>query len=112
LRHNAFKSGFSVVRFDADEQVKIKMEIDPKTVLAGQVPHLLDEWQEYPQIWNYVRREVDERGQKGQFILTGYATPDDTVSRHSNAGRFSIIKMRTMSLYKKSWSSGKVSLLR
>jgi predicted AAA+ superfamily ATPase len=56
----------SVVRFDTDEQVKIKMEIDPKTVLTGTTPCLLDEWQEYPQIWNYVRREVDERKRKGE----------------------------------------------
>ena len=100
----------SVVRFDADEQVKIKMEIDPKIVLTGAVPCLLDEWQEYPQIWNYVRREVDERKQKGQFILTGSATPDDKARRHSGAGRFSVIRMRPMSLYEKDWSSGEVSL--
>jgi len=100
----------SIVRFDADEQVRIKMEIDPKTVLAGKAPRLLDEWQQYPQIWNYVRREVDERKRKGQFILTGSATPDDDVRRHSGAGRFSVIKMRPMSLFEKGWSTGEVSL--
>jgi len=100
----------SVVRFDADEQVKIKMEIDPMTILIGDTPRLLDEWQEYPQIWNYVRREVDERKQKGQFILTGSATPDDKAKRHSGAGRFSKIKMRPMSLYEKGWSTGEISL--
>lgn len=100
----------SVVRFDADEQVRIKMEIDPKSVLYGAAPRLLDEWQEYPQIWNYVRREVDERRQKGQFILTGSATPDDKVRRHSGVGRFSVIRMRPMSFYEKAWSTGEVSL--
>lgn len=100
----------SFVHFDVDEQVRIRMEIDPKSVLAGAVPRLLDEWQEYPQIWNYVRREVDERRQKGQFILTGSATPDDNAKRHSGAGRFSIIKMRPMSLYERGWSTGEVSL--
>ena len=100
----------SVVRFDADEHVRIKMEIDPDTVLAGATPRLLDEWQEYPQIWNYVRRKVDESRQKGQFILTGSATPDDEARRHSGAGRFSIIKMRPMSLYEKGWSTGEASL--
>ena len=91
----------SIVRFDVDEQVKIKMEIDPGSVLTGAVPCLPDEWQEYPQIWNYVRREVDERKLKGQFILTGSATPDDKARRHSGAGRFSAIKMRPMSFYEK-----------
>jgi predicted AAA+ superfamily ATPase len=100
----------SVVRFDADEQVRIKMEIDPGSVLIGAVPRLLDEWQEYPQIWNYVRREVDERKLKGQFILTGSATPDDKVRRHSGAGRFSVIRMRPMSFYEKGWSTGEVSI--
>jgi predicted AAA+ superfamily ATPase len=106
----AKQQSVSVVRFDADEQVRIKMEIDPKIVLTGKTPCLLDEWQEYPQIWNYVRHEVDERKQKGLFILTGSATPDDKVRRHSGAGRFSVIKMRSMSLYEKGWSTGEVSL--
>jgi len=101
----------SVVRFDTDEQVRIKMEIDPQLILQGDTPRLLDEWQEYPQIWNYIRGEVDERKQKGLFILTGSATPEDVVRRHSGAGRFSVIKMRPMSLYEKGWSTGEVSLL-
>jgi predicted AAA+ superfamily ATPase len=106
----ATQQAADVVRFDADEQVKIKMEIDPKTVLAGKTPLLLDEWQDYPQIWNHVRREVDERRKKGQFILTGSATPDDKTKRHSGVGRFSVMRMRTMSLYEKGWSTGEVSL--
>ena len=102
----------SVERLDADEQVRIKMEIDPTIILSGKTPRLLDEWQEYPQIWNYVRHAVDESKQKGQFILTGSATPDDKAKRHSGAGRFSIIKMRPMSLYEKNWSTGEVSLIK
>ena len=100
----------SIIRFDTDEQVRIMMEINPKNVLAGAAPRLLDEWQEYPQIWNYVRHEVDERKLKGQFILTGSATPDDKARRHSGVGRFSVIKMRPMSFYEKGWSTGEVSL--
>ncbi len=100
----------SAVRFDIDEQVRIRMEIDPKSVLIGSVPRLLDEWQEYPKIWDYVRREVDDRGQKGQFILTGSATPDDHAKRHSGAGRFSLMRMRPLSLYERGWSTGEVSL--
>jgi predicted AAA+ superfamily ATPase len=86
------------------------MELDPKSALAGPVPRLIDEWQEYPQIWNYIRREVDDRKKKGQFILTGSANPEKRARLHSGAGRFSIIKMRPMSLYEKGWSTGEVSL--
>jgi len=100
----------SIAQFDIDPQIKIKMQIDPKTVLIGEAPRLLDEWQVYPEIWNSIRHEVDERKLKGQFILTGSATPDDKTNRHSGAGRFSVIKMRTMSMFEKGWSSGEVSL--
>ena len=106
----AMQQSSSIVRFDTDDQIRVKMEIDPGTVLTGETPRLLDEWQEYPKIWNYVRREVDDRKRKGQFILTGSAAPDEEVKRHSGAGRFSIIKMQTMSLLEKGWSTGEVSL--
>ena len=40
---SAMQLANSVVHFDADEQIKIRMEIDPKTVLSGVPPQLLDE---------------------------------------------------------------------
>ena len=100
----------SVAQFDNDPQIKIKMQIDPKSLLVGEVPRLLDEWQVYPEIWNSIRHEVDARKLKGQFILTGSATPDSESKRHSGAGRFSVIKMCTMSMFERGWSTGEVSL--
>ena len=100
----------SSVRLDTDDAVRIRMELDPKSVLEGTVPRLIDELQEYPQIWNYVRREVDDRKKKGQFILTGSANPEERTKLHSGAGRFSILRMRPMSLYERGWSTGEVSL--
>ena len=100
----------SSIRLDVDEEIRIRMELDPKSILEGPVPRLIDEWQEYPQIWNFVRREVDDRKKKGQFILTGSANPVERARLHSGAGRFSVIKMRPMSLYEKGWSTGEVSL--
>jgi predicted AAA+ superfamily ATPase len=102
--------GGSFVQMDIDPQVKIRMEIDPQSVLAGETPRVLDEWQTYPLIWDVVRHEVDARKAKGQFILTGSATPDDKARKHSGAGRFSVYKMRTMSLFERGWSTGEVSL--
>ncbi len=86
------------------------MQVDPRLLLEGEAPHLLDEWQVFPELWNYVRREVDERGTPGQFILTGSATPSDDDTRHSGAGRFARIQMRPMSLLEVGHSSGAVSL--
>jgi predicted AAA+ superfamily ATPase len=100
----------SVARLDVDENIRIQMEIDPSNILQGATPRLIDEWPEYPQIWNYIRHEVDERQKKGQFILTGSATPNDKFRRHSGAGRFSILTMRPMSLFERGWSTGEVSL--
>jgi predicted AAA+ superfamily ATPase len=101
----------STARMDVDGDIKIRMNIDPRMVLEGAVPRLIDEWQEYPHIWNYIRREVDDRKKKGQFILTGSATPEEQARLHSGAGRFSVIKMRPMSLFEKGWSTGEASLL-
>ncbi len=63
----------SILEVDRDEQVPVVMAIDPKILLSGEAPRLLDEWQEQPKLWNYVRHEVDDRKLKGQFILTGSA---------------------------------------
>jgi len=91
-------------------QNKSLAKLDPKLVLEGDPPRLIDEWQEVPEIWDAVRFEVDQRGQKGQFILTGSATPSQKGILHSGAGRISSIRMRPMSLYESKDSTGQVSL--
>jgi hypothetical protein len=73
-------------------------------------PRLLDEWQAEPGLWNYVRRAVDDRRARGQFILTGSASPTEDVTQHSGAGRISRLRMRTMSLWESERSTGEVSL--
>jgi hypothetical protein len=90
-------------------QNKSLAEIDPKLALDGDSPRLIDEWQEVPEIWDAVRFEVDQRGSKGQFILTGSATPAQKGILHSGAGRISTLRMRPMSLYESKDSSGKIS---
>lgn len=50
-------------------------ETEPYTVLQGDKPRLIDEWQEVPTLWDAVRSFVDESGEKGQIILTGSSTP-------------------------------------
>ena len=100
----------SIVQVDRDIQVPVIMGIDPQILLAGETPRLLDEWQEQPKLWNYVRHEVDDRKQKGQFILTGSANPDESISFHSGAGRFTEVEMQTMSWQEMGYSSGQVSI--
>lgn len=78
--------------------------------LQGGTPRLIDEWQEYPQLWDAVRMEVDKRADTGQFILTGSSTPAHKGILHSGAGRIAKISMHTMSLYEAGKSTGEVSL--
>ena len=87
-------------------------ELSPDLVLEGDVPRLIDEWQEVPPLWDAVRYKVDQAHQKGQFILTGSATPNHKGILHSGAGRIARLRMRPMSLYESGDSSGKVSLER
>lgn len=91
-------------------QNKHLAEISPRTVLTGIAPRLLDEWQEVPALWDAVRSEVDARNAKGQFILTGSATPNRKGILHSGAGRIGRLWMRPMSLFEAGFSSGSVSL--
>ena len=100
----------SVISFDKDEQVPLLMDTAPQRILVGETPRLIDEWQEYPKIWNYVRHEVDERNQTSQFILTGSANPEESIKMHSGAGRFTILDMRTMSWQELGFSTGSIKL--
>ena len=85
-------------------------ELSPALVLEGEIPRLIDEWQEVPPLWDAVRHKVDQSPRKGQFILTGSATPNHKGILHSGAGRIARLRMRPMSLWESGDSSGKVSL--
>lgn len=83
---------------------------DPDLLLEGATPHLIDEWQVEPELWNYVRHAVDDRRKPGQFILTGSAVPRDDPARHPGAGRFIHLRMRPMTLTETGHSTAAVSL--
>lgn len=87
------------------------LQIVPKKLLEGDVPRLIDEWQTIPELWDMIRSEVDNRGEMGQFILTGSSVPIDEDKRmHSGNGRYAWINMRPMSLWESGESNGKISL--
>ncbi len=85
--------------------------LNPKLLLQGKTPRLIDEWQTAPSLWDAIRHEVDRRGKMGQFILTGSAVPASTEEIfHTGTGRFSWLTMRPMSLWESGESNGMVSL--
>lgn len=100
----------TIFRFDEDEAARIAVRLAPERLFNNATPILFDEWQAEPDIWNRVRRQVDDRQSRGLYILTGSATPNEDVNRHSGAGRFGVISMRPMSLFESGHSTGEVSL--
>ena len=95
---------------DGNFQNRQLAQMSPSLVLEGEPPKLIDEWQEVPQLWDAVRYKVDQSGNKGQFILTGSATPNHKGILHSGAGRIAKLRMRPMSLFESGNSSGDISL--
>lgn len=89
----------------------------PSLLLKGDTPRLIDEWQDAPVLWDAVRMAVDERGLKGQFILTGSTVIDEKRNHgeeyrrlHTGTGRISPMTMYPMSLYESKESDGSISL--
>ncbi len=83
---------------------------DPRSILKGDSPRLVDEWQEDPRLWDAVKTEVDSSREKGRFILTGSSAPEKKHMHHSGVGRIGALRMRPMSLYESGDSVGTVSL--
>ena len=96
----ALHAASSYVFLDDPETRQI-LDVAPRSVLEGEAPRLLDEWQLSPELWNLVRRAVDASPERGRFILTGSAVPADDITRHTGAGRFLRMRQRTMSWWEK-----------
>ena len=87
-----------------------RIELDINYAFAGMRPHLIDEWQEFPSLWDATRYHVDQSAEKGQFILTGSSVPKSKGVMHSGTGRIASMRLRTMSLWESGQSEGLVSL--
>ena len=81
---------------------------DPTLAINADGTVLIDEWQRLPQIWDDIRRSVDDGAPPGQFLLTGSATPG--TDTHSGAGRILSLRMRPMALHERGMTHPTVSL--
>lgn len=99
-------------KIDEDENLSLILDTKPSLLLEGDTPRLIDEWQNAPKLWNGVRFEVDHRGGRGHFILTGSAAHTNTskTKLHTGTGRIARLHMRPMTLYESLESNGSVSL--
>ena len=105
------KSSIEVDRLCTSPGGAEKLALLPDSILSGEKPRLIDEWQLVPGIWDAVRRDVDRENASGLFILTGSSAVDSAKIMHSGAGRIGTIRMRTMSLHESGNSTGGISLL-
>jgi hypothetical protein len=95
-----------------DPAQRALVEADPTFVGAGPGTLLIDEWQRLPQVWDSVRRRVDEGAAPGRFLLTGSATPAHGHDTHSGAGRILSLRMRPLALFERGVTTPTVSLRR
>lgn len=100
----------SEVRLDQDPAALAAALTDPRLVLDGEQPRLIDEYQLASGTWNAVRGRVDDVGGKGLFLLTGSSTPESEEAGHTGARRIAPVTMRTMTLLERGLSSGAVSI--
>lgn len=109
----ALSRAASVSKLD-DMAERQAAEVDPALALIGDAPHLVDEWQEVPEVWDAARRFVDNSGNKrGQLLLTGSTALKKSERErlhHTGAGRIARLKMRPMALCESGESKASVSL--
>lgn len=108
---SALAHGESVTYVDRGHNLQI-VSADPAYALQGAKPHVIDEWQLAPAIWDTVRHSVDDAaGEKGLWLLTGSSAPLEAgAKKHSGAGRIGRIRMHTMTLQESGDSAASVSL--
>lgn len=105
----AAKSEYKVGDPAGNFQNRRLAEIDIQIPFQGETPHLIDEWQEVPALWDAARSNVDSGTGKGCWILTGSSTPNRKGVLHTGTGRIGTIRMGTMSLWEMGASGGEVS---
>lgn len=93
-----------------DPAQRALIEADPTFATAPAGSLLIDEWQRLPEVWDSVRRRVDDGALAGRFLLTGSATPAAGIDTHSGAGRILSLRMRPMALHERGVTPTTVSL--
>ncbi len=106
----ALRRARTVYRLDESAQRAI-LAADPRRLISGPPPVLVDEWQRLPESWDVVRRSVDLDRSPGRFLLTGSASLDRSPT-HNGAGRIVTLRMRPMSLAERGVATPTVSLAR
>lgn len=94
-----------------DPRRRASVAADFDLVANVEPPVFIDEWQLEPQVWDRVRKAVDDSPeQSGRFLLAGSAGIAPGVRIHSGAGRIVSLVMRPMTLFERGFAEPTVSL--
>ena len=102
----------TVIEFQDEEKrdnLLLIANTSPKRLLNGERPILFDEWQDAPKIWGTIRKDIDDTGAVGQYILTGSSSGNADIS-HTGTLRIDQLQMYPMSLFESGESNGTISL--
>ncbi|MDR2929339.1 MAG: DUF4143 domain-containing protein [Propionibacteriaceae bacterium] len=105
----ARKRATSTILLDS-KAVREAVSADPTAILTRERPILLDEWQKVPEVWDVVRRAVDDDRSPGQFLFTGSASPAIGATSHTGAGRITRVRMRPLAFSERDLAVPTVSL--
>lgn len=105
---SAERQAKTTIHLDDDAQRQL-LSADSDRIRTSVAPVLLDEWQRAPQIWDRVRRWVDDGAPAGSVLLTGSAVPRGAAI-HSGAGRILSLRMRPLSMQERGIELPTVSL--
>lgn len=98
----------AVFTLDDSGQLEV-VSANPAVIDTVGHPVLLDEWQRWPPLWDFVRRRVDGGAPPGSYLLAGSAAPASTPV-HSGAGRIVSVRMRPMALAERGLTEPTVSV--
>ena len=79
----------SFVKLNTKQAITLA-RLNPKAMLQGETPRLIDEWQKAPDIWNHIKDDLDFNYVFGKYILTGSSTPADKTEVHHSAPHESV----------------------
>jgi hypothetical protein len=100
----------TIYRLDEPEALAVA-RAEPRRLLEGETPVLIDEWHRLPESWDLARRAADDRDVRpGSYLLTGSALPPSGARAHSGAGRIPTLRMRPLSLYERGVAAPTVSV--
>ncbi|BDR56840.1 ATP-binding protein [Xylocopilactobacillus apis] len=90
--------------YDLDnESIRLLLKNSPEIILNNEIPVLIDEWQLLPEVWSFVRHQVDQGLPAGSVLFTGSSIKVNS-RIHSGAGRIIRMTLRPFSIEERQMS--------